>query len=85
MPSSKQSASIMIPTDYLEDVRSALIAEIHNDSKALEAAVRVLKARLSRECGYGPINMGAVLDLAAALRPAATRRFSAPDWFRRRT
>jgi hypothetical protein len=38
----------------------------------LEAVVRVLAARLDEEKEYGPINMGAVLDIAEELRWAAT-------------
>jgi hypothetical protein len=38
MASSKQSASITIPADYLEDVRAALTEEVDSDSGALRMA-----------------------------------------------
>jgi hypothetical protein len=126
-----QSAAITIPADFLEDVRSALVAELDRDSDALrtdqaallssgkdrseswakatradrdlavrllrndlrtldelldatgdtkvtadrdtlfhalEAMGRLLTERLRVEMGYGPLDMGNVLDLADRLR-----------------
>jgi hypothetical protein len=37
----------------------------------LEGMVHVLSGRLTHECGFGPITMGAVLELAERLRWAA--------------
>jgi hypothetical protein len=126
---STQSVEIKIPAEYLEDVRTALIAEIENDSNALEtnqealtsstrnedvgradrdssvrllradvrlldqlldasgetkvsadwatlheglqSMVRVLSSRLVDECGFAPVDMEAVLELADRLRWAA--------------
>ena len=121
----EQSAAIVIPADYLEDVRSALVQELANDVDALrtnqtdlatgkwgpedrdaslrllsrdvaalgrvaaaaeatelvaerqtlfhalEALCRLLTDRLIERMGYGPVDMGAVLDLTARLRWAA--------------
>jgi hypothetical protein len=120
-----QSVTITVPVDYLEDVRSALVAELENDTEALracqtdlvaekgcredrdssaqhlshdfgvldqvlaaetdteviadratlfyalEALCRLLTDRLKVEMGYGPVAMGAVLDLTTRLRWAA--------------
>jgi hypothetical protein len=126
---STQSVEIKIPAEYLEDVRTALIAEIEHDSNALEtnqealtsstrnedvgradrdssvrllradvrlldqlldasgetkvsadwatlheglqSMVRVLSSRLVDECGFAPVDMEAVLELADRLRWAA--------------
>lgn len=119
---------ITIPADFLEDMRSALVVEIHLDSDAvhvnhqealedgggspgredrasavrilradmnlldqvleasddtlvtgeadamvhaLEAVIRVLTPRLGDECQYGPLDLGAVLELTRRLRWAA--------------
>jgi len=126
----RQSAAITIPADYLEDARSALAVEVHEDSdrlraeqadvasgkrpnedlarsdlasamstlrkdvrlldelldvsgdanvtagsdtlaEMLEATVRVLSGRLAEEMRYGPLNMGAMRELADRLRWAA--------------
>lgn len=34
--SSEQSTAITVPADYLDDIRSALVAEIHDDSEMLQ-------------------------------------------------
>ena len=41
-------------------------------SHALEEMVRVLSGQLEDACGYAPVNLGAVLDIADRLRWAAT-------------
>lgn len=124
--SSRPAVTITIPSDYLEDARSALVREIDDDSNAirsnhedvlrgsdvggadragsvrilrediqlldqvldasgdttvtgepgavthaLDAMARVLSARLEDACGYSPMPMGDVLDVAAELRWAA--------------
>jgi hypothetical protein len=150
MATTQQSnpAEITVPAAYLEDVRSAVVAEIVNDSDmlrdnhqsvvdgqfggdtedrtsaaatlhramgvldqvlhaagdttieaegadisfVLEKMVRLLAARLDHEKQYGPINMGAVLDLAVEMHWAAEeairidprvdeRKWEAPDDF----
>jgi hypothetical protein len=120
---SREPATITIPAECLEDVRSALVAEIDNDSDAirsdhqdvlngvkfgaedraaamrilradvhlidqvldataetkltgdrdailhaLEATIRVLAGRITDQCVYAPIPVGAVLELAERLR-----------------
>lgn len=126
-----QTAAIVVPAEYLEDFRTAVVAEIECESGALttnqaglvegpesyidirqadrdgsaaslrtrmqmldqvldatertrvtanttaafhtlEEMVKLLKDRLAGECGYGPLDMLAVLELTERLRWAAS-------------
>jgi hypothetical protein len=113
---SPKLVAMTIPADYVEDVRTAVIAEIEEDgnflqtgqeqdradtmrllrndvrlldqlldasgqtsvtsssetlSEVLQAMVRLLSSRLVDACGYAPVDMAAVLNVARRLQWAA--------------